>query len=151
MMRRFLLLLMFVSVVAEAKEPGAPYFQQMDDLLPTPTETRIATGAPGPDYWQQQVDYHIKVTIDDEKQKLIGWEEITYHNRSPHNLEYLWVQLDQNSFRKDSIRSLTSGMPDFSKFSYRYLRYLLAREGFDGGCNIEKVTDGSGRPIPHTI
>ena len=54
-----------VCLTAEAQEPGADYFKQMDDLLPTPTETRIATGAPGPDYWQQKVDYHIKVTVDD--------------------------------------------------------------------------------------
>jgi len=151
MTRRFIFLILFCSLTAEAQEPGADYFKQMDDLLPTPTETRIATGAPGPDYWQQKVDYHIKVTVDDENQRLIGWEEITYHNRSPHDLEYLWVQLDQNSFRKDSIRSMTMGAPDFSRFSYRYLQSLIARESFDGGVNIEKVTDGGGRPMAHKI
>jgi hypothetical protein len=33
--------------------------------------------------------------------KLTGAETITYNN-SPDNLEYLWVQLDQNQAAKDS-------------------------------------------------
>ena len=58
-------------------EPGARHFEQLDDVLPTPNETRLASGAPGPRYWQQKVDYTIKVKIDDDRQHLSGWEEIT--------------------------------------------------------------------------
>ena len=151
MNRIWLVSLLFVPFMAWAQTPGAPYFEQMDDVLPTPTETRLASGAPGPDYWQQQVDYEIKVTVDDEKQRLLGWEEITYYNRSPHTLDYLWVQLDQNSFRKDSDRNRVASAPDFDKFSFKYFRSMLERENFEGGVNIEKVTDGSGRAIAHTI
>ena len=40
-------------------------FRQLDELLPTPTDTRTASGAPGHRYWQQQVDYDIDVTLDE--------------------------------------------------------------------------------------
>jgi hypothetical protein len=34
--------------------------------------------------------------------KLNGSETVTYYNNSPDNLDYLWVQLDQNQQAKDS-------------------------------------------------
>ena len=34
--------------------------------------------------------------LDDNKQKMYGQETITYTNNSPDDLEYLWLQLDQN-------------------------------------------------------
>ena len=77
--------------------------------------------------------------------------KITYQNRSPHTLDYLWVQLDQNSFRKGSARSKMSTAPNFEKFSYRYFRSLLAREDFEGGVTIESVRDDRDRPLKHTI
>ena len=89
----------FLTISRWVRRPMSPALRILSRwMICCPYETRIATGAAGPDYWQQQVDYHIKVTVDDEKQRLSGWEEITYYNQSPHNLEYLWVQLDQNAF-----------------------------------------------------
>ena len=35
-------------------------------------------------------------------------ETITYHNNSPDTLKYLWIQLDQNKFRDDSLSALTT-------------------------------------------
>ena len=29
-------------------------FRQLDEILPTPTEVRLASGKPGPKYWQQR-------------------------------------------------------------------------------------------------
>ena len=36
-------------------------------------------------------------------QKMTGHETITYHNNSPDDLEYLWIQLDQNIRSKDAV------------------------------------------------
>ena len=36
------------------------------------------------------------IELDDKNKKLTGKETITYTNNSPDNLEFLWVQLDQN-------------------------------------------------------
>jgi len=61
-------------------------FRQLEELLPTPNNYRAASGAPGHAYWQQQVDYDINITLDDEKQRLSGNETINYQNNSPDNL-----------------------------------------------------------------
>ncbi len=73
--------------------------------LPTPNTIRTGSGAPGIDYWQQQVDHVIKATLDTESNSIIGSETITYINNSPDTLSYIWLQLEQNVHRDDSIRS----------------------------------------------
>ncbi|HEX5052458.1 MAG TPA: M1 family metallopeptidase [Planctomycetota bacterium] len=77
--------------------------------LPTPTRLRSASGAPGPDYWQQRADYRIAVALDPATRTVTGKEHVTYHNNSPDALDYLWVHLEQNVLKKDSIGSLTDG------------------------------------------
>jgi hypothetical protein len=67
---------------------------------------RTGSGAPGPDYWQQRVDYVIQASLDTVARKIDGRERIIYHNRSPDTLRYLWVQLDQNLFTRSSRGSL---------------------------------------------
>jgi len=61
-----------------------------------------ATGKPGPQYWQNRADYNIQATLDTTQKKVSGNVTITYTNNSPYNLDFLWLQLDQNTFRKDS-------------------------------------------------
>ena len=126
-------------------------FRQLDEILPTPSETRLASGKPGPKYWQQRADYQIDVTLDDVRQRLTGKETITYHNRSPHRLNYLWVQLDQNRFRPDADGLLSATAPSMDRMSYKYLDSLLDRAKFEGGYDITKVADGEDKPLPHTI
>ena len=36
-------------------------FRQLEEEWPTPSEVRLASGSPGPEYWQQKVDYRIDV------------------------------------------------------------------------------------------
>jgi len=134
-----------------AKQTRPDAFRQLDELLPTPTEKRLASGAPGPKYWQQQVDYKIAVELDDENQGIRGQEWITYHNNSPHRLDYLWVQLDNNIFAPDSHSNLIGGAPDMESMSYGGLRQLLVRRSFDGGIDVEAVEDARGDGLPHTI
>ena len=64
---------------------------------------RTASGAPGPSYYQQQADYKMEIELDDENKRIYGFETITYTNNSPDNLEYLWVQLDQNVRKRFSF------------------------------------------------
>ncbi len=47
-------------------------FFQLESWLPTPNAQRTASGAPGPQYWQQRADYDIDVTLDDENQRIDG-------------------------------------------------------------------------------
>jgi hypothetical protein len=65
-------------------------------------EFRSANGAPGSKYWQNRADYRLQATIDTVENILKGTETISYTNNSPDNLSSLWLQLGQNTYRKDA-------------------------------------------------
>jgi hypothetical protein len=96
--------------------------------LPTPTLIRTGTGAPGPEYWQQRVDYVIRASLDTVTQTVAGEERITYSNNSPDTLRYLWVQLDQNLFK-----SASRGARLFHQDS------RFGTQGAEGGVTLTKV------------
>ena len=126
-------------------------FKQLYDEFSTPNMFRTASGAPGPAYYQQQADYKMDIELDDVNARIYGEETITYTNNSPDNLEYLWVQLDQNMRAKDSKTPLIQGSgiapaQQTSSFANSYMT-----EGFDGGFNIEFVKDEKGNALPHMI
>ena len=66
------IILIFINLISATNGQIYSYkedpFKQLQELLPSPNDNRLASGAPGPGYWQQKADYHIKVTLDDEKQ-----------------------------------------------------------------------------------
>ena len=126
-------------------------FKQMYDLLATPNEQHNASGAPGKGYTQQKVDYKIDITLDDEKQKISGEETITYHNNSADNLEFLWVQLDQNMRAKDSKTPDINPTKIPEKLSKNRFEKSYVNEPFDGGFNIMSVTNIDGSPLSYTI
>jgi Peptidase family M1 domain len=72
------------------------------------TEFRSASGEPGPKYWQNRADYKINCTLDTVQHSVNGEVELTYTNNSPDNLKFLWLQLDQNIYKKDSRASATT-------------------------------------------
>ncbi len=151
-MRAFCLFIALLPATAlSAEGSGRKHFEQLDPILPTPTDVRLASGAPGPAYWQQRADYEIEVELDDEKQRIEGKARITYVNKSPHTLDYLWMQLDQNRFRRDSGGIKTATAPGFGKFPYRTLRYLVGIETFEGGFQIKHVRTKGGKAIEHTV
>ncbi len=71
-------------------------------------EFRSASGEPGPKYWQNKADYSIQCKLDTGKHSVTGDVTITYTNNSPDNLRFLWLQLDQNIYKKDSRGSATT-------------------------------------------
>jgi len=139
-----LALLALPAITSRAQVKNRKYqqedsFRQLEQVLPTPNSQRTASGAPGSKYWQQRADYDIHVELDDRRQRIIGRETITYWNRSPDTLRYLWLQLDSNLFRPDSDAALTQTAPPFNKVPFSGLRRLLARSKFNGGVNITRV------------
>ncbi len=152
-MIRFAFLLLFVaSTLANAQEAPPKWggkFEQLGPLLPTPNEYRTGSGAPGPEYWQQQADYKIEVTLDDNNQRITGKETITYHNNSPDVLKYLWLQLDQNILsQENTLRSADTGRVRDSVAAKTYAEKMST---FDGGYKIQEVTDVDGKTLPHVI
>ncbi len=94
---------LLVVFPAAAQDEGAPNWESFEPLELQPTNAyRSASGQPGPAYWQQRADYDIHVTLDPAARRIDGSETIRYTNNSPHELEYLWIQLDQNLFRPGS-------------------------------------------------
>ena len=136
------------------REPGhynQNKFKQLYQEFSTPNLYRSASGAPGPAYYQQQADYKIDVELDDKNAVLSGEETITYTNNSPDNLEYLWVQLDQNVRAKTAKARLRNGdrVPSSIKAEDFATKYLT--ETFDGGFKISYVQDADGKPLPYVI
>jgi hypothetical protein len=157
----FSLTALLITVSSYAATPFDDKFRQLDELLPTPTSVRTASGAPGHAYWQQRADYTIRATLDENKRAITGAETITYHNNSPDTLNYLWLQLDQNIYQPDSdaVRSATvpsrdawtraKGAEDGLKFDA--LRTMLQSRTFDGGYKIASVKGADGQALKFTI
>ena len=70
---------------------------------------RSGDGAPGPGYWQNEADYELHAALDTAAKQLTATETITYTNNSPDVLPSLWVQLEQNIYRKDSRGAVVIG------------------------------------------
>jgi hypothetical protein len=101
---------------------------------PGPNATRAASGAPGPEYWQQRADYTIAVSLDTAQQRVAGSVTIRYTNNSPDTLRFVWLQLDQNLYRPGSKGSML--FPADSRWGVR---------GFAGGYDIDGL-QVNGRP-----
>ena len=155
-MRRFafVLMLLFVAVsaaFAQSKAKPGDLFRQLEqDLLPTANEQRTASGAPGNKYWQNRADYVIDVELDDTNQRIVGRETVTYRNFSPDTLTYIWLQLDQNIFAKDSLTQRTQTAPELKNNSLNQIAGIVARE-YDGRVNLTAVTDVRGNPLKYTV
>ena len=126
-------------------------FRQMYDLLATPNMYRTASGAPGPEYYQQQADYKIDIELDDKNTRLYGSETITYHNNAKESLDYLWLQLDQNNIARTSKSPLVESQKAESSIAVSGFTRKYLEEKFDGGFNIEFVKDATGKPLSYTI
>jgi hypothetical protein len=136
------------------KQPGhtnQSKFRQMYQEFATPNTYRSASGTPGPDYYQQQADYRMDITLDDKNARIYGEETITYYNNSPDELEYLWVQLDQNVRSKESKSPLRDGSGVAPAYRTESFAGDYLTEPFDGGFNIEYVRDAQGKPLSYTI
>ena len=126
-------------------------FKQLSEILPTPNVYRTASGAPGHEYYQQKADYVINVQLDEKNHVITGDETITYTNNSPDILNYLWIQLDQNVRKKNSASQLTSSGSMDDNMSFWSLKRMHDRINFDGGFNLELITDVNGNNLPFTV
>jgi hypothetical protein len=154
------------ATIQQTKGDFIDKFRQLDESLPTPNVYRNAAGEPGHKYWQQQVDYKIKARLDEAKRRIVASQDITYHNNSPDTIKYLWVQLDQNKFRNDSMSALTTtfggignrgpatATASSSKPAQLSLGALRRQQFVDDnvlGYDIQAVKDTAGKSLRHTI
>ncbi|MBC7848977.1 MAG: M1 family metallopeptidase [Chitinophagaceae bacterium] len=52
-------------------------------------------------YWQQEVNYRIDVTLNDQAHSLHGNIAVDYLNHSPDTLHYIWFHLWPNAYKND--------------------------------------------------
>ena len=68
-------------------------------------------------YWQQQVNYTIDVSLNDKEHTLDGFEKIEYINNSPDTLKFIWFHLWPNAYKNDKTaftdQSLENGSTKF--------------------------------------
>ena len=100
------------AAIRQTKGDFEDKFRQLEEILPTANIYRTAGGEPGHAYWQQKVDYDIDVRLIEKGRRIEASERITYTNNSPDTLRFLWLQLDQNRFRKDSMAELSLAFAD---------------------------------------
>lgn len=95
------------------------------------SETRSASGQPGAKYWQNRADYNLTASLNETTNQIDGTATISYTNNSPDQLGFLWLQLDQNLFAKDSRGNAVVPM--------RGSRNGAKGQDFDGGNKIKSV------------
>ena len=126
-------------------------FKQLKEELPTANAYRTASGAPGHEYYQQKVDYKMDIILDDENKRIYGEELVTYHNNSPDDLEYLWVQLDQNIRAADAItQDVKASGPSIIYTPEKFTQSFLGKP-FDGGFKLDYVKDIEGKDLEHVV
>ena len=175
----FIIILTPTFLFAQNKNLNYNKFKQLKEEIAPPNVFRTASGAPGHEYYQNEADYEMSITLNDLEQKITGSETIKYHNNSPDKLEYLWIQLDQNkrAQNSDSYKVETSNFNPIDKKSInKVLNYFELQDlgselnyqedtiwnlnertiknmnpEFEGGFNIMKVINKDGKPLSYTI
>jgi len=139
---------MFVVLVASLafQQPVADTSPFRALPLPAASRVRSASGAPGPDYWQQEASYSIQATLDTTTQTLRGSERIHYVNHSPDSLPFVWMQVEQNIFAANSI-TYTLNQPPLVFAGG--VSFDFTGKGFIGGGVMEKF-EVAGKPLVRT-
>ncbi|WP_242134438.1 M1 family metallopeptidase [Aestuariivivens marinum] len=132
-------------------QPWQGKFEPIDHMIAPPNSYRTASGAPGKAYWQQRADYNIKVTLDETNNTISGNETITYYNNSPDDLNYLWIQLEQNVNKKGNqdFGGISNDLKD--GITARNMQFLTRAIDFPAGYSIKYIKDNSGNSLKFLI
>ncbi|MDC7683900.1 M1 family metallopeptidase [Asticcacaulis sp. BYS171W] len=137
--------------VQQTKGKFVDKFRQLEgEEWPTPTDYRNAAGEPGYRYWQQKVDYKIKASLNEAARSITGAETVTYTNNSPDTLRYVWLLLDQNGYKRNSISELTATTSG-KDVSVGAVRRAKRMQEWEGGFNDLTVTGADGQPLKFTV
>ncbi len=69
--------------------------------------------------WQQEVDYKLQVTLDDESHLLRGNEQFVYTNNSPNTLSFLYIHLWPNAYKNSGTALAKQLMMSGKDFLFR--------------------------------
>jgi hypothetical protein len=105
-MKRNIFITLFITILLTSCLYGQEgnFFVPREVKTAIKNQTRTTTGIPGPNYWQNKVDYKIEANFNAETGKLIGKQTVTYINNSPNSLNTLVFNLYPNLFKKGNKR-----------------------------------------------
>ncbi len=138
------LVLLITNIILAQGSTNQNKFRQLKQELATPNVYRTASGAPGHQYYQNRADYVMDVELNDKDQSVKGTGTITYHNASPDQLDYLWLQLDQN-VRNPNSDTYKVETTDINGISFKKMKH-----DFEGGFNIDFIQK-DGKNLSYTI
>ena len=104
------------------------------------------------EYWQQEVEYEMKIDMDAEKHQYQGEQELVYHNNSPDTLNKVFYHLYFNAFQPGSqmdVRSRNIKDPDervgdrISKLSEDEIGYIKVNELLQDGEPVQHEVVGT--------
>jgi hypothetical protein len=127
-----------------------PFYSLERNDRPPATDLRDASGRPGPHYWQQRADYTIRATLDTGAKTIDATMAIRYVNNSPAPLDFVWLQLEQNLFRPDSLSASfnpaadTAGGIDVDQITVDGRPATLEVHGTMGRLDLPQPLAGSG-------
>ena len=101
-----------------------------------PSDVRLASGRPGPRYWQQRADYRIDATLDPVTETLRGTR--AHHaiaTTPPRACPHLWMHVEQNICAKESLTNQLDQPP----LVFLSTAFDFSCQGFDGGLVLESV------------
>src|SRR5450756_1736709 len=84
---RFLLIGSFLIFITSRQLLAQPPPAAAQVQAPLPLQPAL----PQEPYWQQQTDFDIRVTLNDNDHSLQGFETIRYTNHSPDTLTFLYI------------------------------------------------------------
>jgi len=87
-------------------------------------------------YWQQDVYYNIKATINEKTDILSGSEELTYYNNSPDDLSFVYFHLYENAFQPgsyyDNLSKSNNNIPQYGHYESKKLGMTVESITIDG-------------------
>jgi hypothetical protein len=125
--------LLFFPLILAAQSTSSPP-PARPGIVP-PSAVRLASGRPGPAYWQQRADYRIAVTLDPTAETIHGVERITYHNNAPEALTELWLHVEQNICDPASTATVLDQPP----LVFLSSAFDFSCKGFVGGDSILSI------------
>ena len=97
-------------------------FRPLD--LPTPTDVRMASGRPGPKYWQQRVDYKIARNARPRAQRAPGTREDPLHQSFSRYTPYLLAVRRAESLRAEQYHQPAESTA--ARLPRRHFRLLVS-------------------------
>jgi aminopeptidase N len=112
----------------------------------------FSSGSASGSYFQQRVNYNIKIALDPATSRLDGSEALYYHNNSPDTLHDLYFHLYYNAFQPGSYldkRAQEYGDYDINSTSARDAGYINIDQIKNDGIHIENhVIDNTIMRVP---